>query len=85
VEGLSCRFRYFPLARRRPSSFFERVTTVDLDIEPEELGSLTVGVTLTLGTAERKIELVLGFFGGWVDESGSVCRFDMIVKFVYCE
>jgi hypothetical protein len=62
VEGLSCRFRYLPLAWRRPSSLLERVTTVDRDIDPEELliGSLTVGVSL--GTAERKPELVLSFF-----------------------
>jgi hypothetical protein len=62
---------------------------VDRDIDPEELliGSLTVGVSLILGTAERKPELVLGFFDAWSVKSGSVCRFDMnaTVRFVYLE
>ena len=78
VEGLCCWLRCLPLARHQPSSLWERVITIDLDVEREELGSLAVGVTL--GTAERKTEFIMGFLAPWWEESGCNCRFDMIVE-----
>lgn len=78
IEGwglLACRVRFFHVPRRRPSSLWKRVATVELEVER---GSQVVFWELLwgLGTDVRNPENFGFFCSGW-EVSDSVGRFAM--------